>query len=48
MGVQFSSALPTEAIVIIRKKGLSFPVRALSSLLMIFVLTPTLEFHSDC
>jgi hypothetical protein len=27
MGVQFSSALPTEAIVIIRKKGLSFPVR---------------------
>ena len=25
----------------------SFPVRALSSLLMIFVLIPTLEFHSD-
>jgi hypothetical protein len=38
----------TEAIEIIRKEGLSFPVRALSSLLMIFVLTPTLEFHSDC
>jgi hypothetical protein len=32
----------------VRKEGLSIPVRALSSLLMIFVLTPTLEFHSDC
>jgi len=28
MGVQFSSALPTEAIEIVRKEGLSFPVRA--------------------
>ena len=32
---------------IVRKEGLSIPVRALSSLLMIFVLVPTLEFHFD-
>ena len=47
MGVQSPSTLATEAIEIIRKEGLSIPVRALSSLLMIFVLIPTLEFHFD-
>ena len=36
-----------EKIGNVRKEGLSIPVRALSSLLMIFVLIPTLEFHSD-
>jgi hypothetical protein len=29
MGVQSPSTLPTEAIEIVRKEGLSFPVRAL-------------------
>ena len=47
MGLQWVDTDATEAIEIIRKEGLSIPVRALSSLLMIFVLIPTLEFHSD-
>jgi hypothetical protein len=34
-------------IGIIRKEGLSFPVRALVLIIDNLVLIPTLEFHSD-
>ena len=37
----------TEAIEIIRKKGLSIPVRALVLIIDNLVLIPTLEFHFD-
>ena len=33
---------------IVRKEGLSIPVRALVLIIDNLVLTPTLEFHSDC
>ncbi len=34
MGVQSPSTLPTEAIEIVRKEGLSFPVRALNTVVL--------------
>jgi hypothetical protein len=37
----------TEAIEIVRKEGLSFPVRALVLIIDNLVLIPTFEFHSD-
>ena len=40
-------AKDTEAIEIIRKEGLSIPVRALVLIIDNLVLIPTLEFHSD-
>jgi hypothetical protein len=46
-GFQWALLNATEEIEIIRKEGLSITARALSSLLMIFVLIPTLEFHFD-
>jgi hypothetical protein len=46
-GFQWALLNATEEIEIIRKEGLSITARALSSLLMIFVLVPTLEFHFD-
>jgi hypothetical protein len=38
----------TEAIEIIRKEGLSIPVRALVLIIDNLALIPTLEFHFDC
>jgi hypothetical protein len=46
-GFQWALLNATEEIEIIRKEGLSITARALSSILMIFVLIPTLEFHFD-
>jgi hypothetical protein len=37
----------TEAIGIVRKEGLSIPVRALVLIIDNLVLIPTLEFHFD-
>ncbi len=37
----------TEAIEIVRKEGLSIPVRALVMLIVVLMLAPTLEFHFD-
>jgi hypothetical protein len=48
MDVIEAESMSAEPIEIVRKKGLSFPVRALSNLLLTFVLALTLEFHSDC
>ena len=36
-----------EAIEIVRKEGLSFPVRALVLIIDNLVLVPTLKFHFD-
>jgi len=48
MGYQWFLLKGTEAIEIIRKEGLSIPVRALVLIIDNLVLAPTLEFHSDC
>jgi hypothetical protein len=42
------SHMGTEAIEIVRKEGLSIPVRALVLIINNLVLALTLEFHSDC
>ena len=47
MGLQWVDTDATEAIEIIRKEGLSFPVRALVLIIDNLVLIPTLEFHFD-
>ena len=47
MGVQSPSTFATEAIEIVRKEGLSIPVRALVLIIDNLVLIPTLEFHFD-
>jgi len=47
MGYQWAISKATEAIEIIRKEGLSIPVRALVLIIDNLVLIPTFEFHSD-
>ena len=42
-----ADAVTTEAIKIVRKEGLSIPVRALVMLIVVLMLAPTLEFHFD-
>ena len=48
MDVIEAESMSAEPIEIVRKKGLSFPVRALVLIIDNLVLAPTLEFHSDC
>jgi len=45
--IQWVDTDATEGLVIVRKEGLSFPVRALVLIIDNLVLAPTLEFHFD-